>query len=42
MSEKISFLNEIKTILKEYVNETEAAFKKRPKRLFVISILAVF
>jgi di/tricarboxylate transporter len=46
MSEKISlreiigaFLNEIKAILKEYVNEAEAAFKKRLKRLLVISII---
>jgi hypothetical protein len=46
MSEKISLreiigavLNEIKAILKEYVNEAEAAFKKRLKRLLVISIV---
>jgi di/tricarboxylate transporter len=46
MSEKISLreiigaiLNEIKAILKEYVNEAETAFKKRVKRLLVISIV---
>jgi phosphotransferase system glucose/maltose/N-acetylglucosamine-specific IIC component len=46
MSEKISLreiigaiLNEIKAILKEYVNEAETAFKKRLKRLLVISIV---
>ena len=46
MSEKISLreiigaiLNEIKTILKEYVNETEAAVKKRLKKLIIISII---
>ncbi len=47
MSEKISLreiigaiLNEIKTILKEYMNEAEAAFKKRLKRLLIISIIS--
>jgi hypothetical protein len=46
MTEKISLreiigaiLNEIKAILKEYVNEAEAAFKKRLKRLLIISII---
>ena len=46
MSEKISLkeiigaiLNEIKTILKEYMNETEAAVKKRLKKLIIISIV---
>lgn len=46
MSEKISLreiifaiLNEIKAILKEYVNETEAALKKRLKRLLITSII---
>ena len=46
MSEKFSLreligtiLNEIKAILKEYVNEAEAAFKKRLKRLLIISII---
>jgi hypothetical protein len=46
MSEKISLreiisaiLNEIKAILKEYVNETEAAVKKRLKRLLITSIV---
>ncbi len=46
MSEKISLreiigaiLSEIKAILKEYVHETEAAVKKRLKRLIIISII---
>ena len=46
MSEKISIreiigaiLNEIKAIIKEYVNEAETAFKKRLKRLIIISII---
>ena len=46
MSEKISLreiigsiLSEIKALLKEYVNEAEAAFKKRLKRLLIISIV---
>lgn len=46
MSEKISLreiigaiLSEIKTILKEYMNEAEDAFKKRLKRLLIISII---
>ena len=46
MSEKISIreiigaiLSEIKAILKEYMNETEAALKKRLKRLIIISII---
>jgi hypothetical protein len=46
MSEKISLreiigaiLNEIKTILKEYMNETEAAVKKRFKKLLITSIV---
>ncbi len=46
MSEKISLreiigaiLNEIKGILKEYLNETEAAVKKRLKRLLIMSII---
>ena len=46
MSEKISLreiigaiLSEIKAILREYVNEAEAAFKKRLKRLLIISIV---
>jgi di/tricarboxylate transporter len=46
MSEKISLreiigaiLNEIKAILKEHLNEAETAFKKRLKRLLVISIV---
>jgi len=46
MSEKISLreiigaiLNEIKTILKEYMNETEAAVKKRLKKLIIVSII---
>ena len=34
----ISILNEIKAILKEYMNEAETAVKKRLKRLIVISI----
>ncbi len=47
MSEKISLreiigsiLNEIKALLKEYMNEAEAAFKKRLKRLLIISIIS--
>ena len=47
MSEKISFreiigsiLSEIKALLKEYLNEAEAAFKKRLKRLLIISIIS--
>jgi len=47
MSEKISLrqiigaiLSEIKAILKEYVNEAEVAFKKRLKRLLIISIIS--
>jgi O-antigen ligase len=46
MSEKISlreiiaaFLNEVKAILREYMNEAEAAFKKRLKKLLVVSIV---
>jgi len=46
MSEKISLreiigaiLSEIKAILKDYVNEAEAAVKKRIKRLLIISII---
>jgi hypothetical protein len=46
MSEKISLkeiigaiLNEIKAILKEYMNETEAALKKRLKKFIIISII---
>ena len=46
MSEKISLreiigaiLNEIKAILKEYMTETEAAVKKRLKKLIIISIV---
>ena len=46
MSEKVSLkeiigsiLSEIKALLKEYVNEAEAAFKKRLKRLLIISIV---
>ncbi len=46
MSEKISLreiigviLSEIKAILKEYMNEAEDAFKKRLKRLLIISIV---
>ena len=46
MSEKVSLkeiigsiLSEIKALLKEYVNEAEAAFKKRLKRLLIISII---
>ena len=47
MSEKISLreiigsiLSEIKSLLKEYLNEAEAAFKKRLKRLLIISIIS--
>ena len=46
MSEKISLreiigsiLSEIKAILKAYMNEAEAAVKKRIKRLLIISIV---
>jgi len=46
MSEKISlreligvFLTEIKALLKEYMTEAETAFKKRLKKLLVISIV---
>ena len=46
MSEKISLreiigaiLSEIKSLLKEYMNEAEEAFKKRLKRLLIISII---
>jgi hypothetical protein len=46
LSEKISLreiigviLSEIKSILREYVNETEASAKKRLKRLLIISII---
>ncbi len=46
MSEKISLreiigaiLSEIKAILKEYLNETEATVKNRLKRLLIISII---
>jgi hypothetical protein len=46
MSEKISLreiigviLNEIKAILKDYINETEDALKKRLKKLVIISII---
>jgi O-antigen ligase len=46
MSEKFSlreiiaaFLNEIKAILREYMKETEAAFKKRLKKLLIVSIV---
>ena len=46
MSEKISLreiigaiLSEIKVILKAYMNEAEAAIKKRLKRLLIISIV---
>jgi hypothetical protein len=34
----ISILNEIKTILKEYMNEAETAVKKRLKKLIVMGI----
>jgi hypothetical protein len=47
MSEKISLrellgviLNEIKALLKEYLNEAETAFKKRIKKLLIISIVS--
>jgi hypothetical protein len=46
MSEKISLkellrviLNEIKALLKEYLNEAETAFKKRIRKLLIISII---
>jgi di/tricarboxylate transporter len=35
-----ALLNEIKAILKEYVNEAEDAFKKRLKRLLITGIIA--
>jgi phosphotransferase system glucose/maltose/N-acetylglucosamine-specific IIC component len=34
-----AFLNEIKTALKEYASEAEVAFKKRIKKLLIISIV---
>jgi flagellar basal body-associated protein FliL len=34
-----AILNEIKAALKEYANEAEAAFKKRIKKLLIISIV---
>jgi len=34
-----ALFNEIKAILKEYLNETETAFKKRLKKLLIISII---
>jgi hypothetical protein len=47
MSEKISLrqiigaiLSELKALLKEYINEAETAFKKRLKRLLIISIIS--
>lgn len=47
MSEKISLreiigaiLSEVKDLLKEYMNEAEVAFKKRLKRLLIISIIS--
>jgi hypothetical protein len=46
MSEKISLreiiagiLNEIKVVIKEYMNEAETAFKKRLKRMLIFSIV---
>jgi hypothetical protein len=46
MSEKVSLrellgviLSEIKALLKEYLNEAESAFKKRIKKLLIISII---
>ena len=36
-----SFLNEIKTIIKEYVHEQEAVFKKRLKNLLITSIIII-
>ena len=46
MSEKISLkeiigaiLSEIKALLKEYVHEAETAFKKRLKKLLIVSII---
>jgi hypothetical protein len=46
MSEKITLreiigaiLNELKAILKAYMNEAEAIFKKRLKKLIIISII---
>ena len=35
-----AILSEIKALLKEYMNEAEAAFKKRLKRLLIISIIS--
>jgi hypothetical protein len=47
MSEKISLreligvlLNEIKSLIKEYMNEAETAFKKRLKKLIIIGIVS--
>ncbi len=47
MSEKISLreligvlLNELKALLKEYMNEAETAFKKRLKKLIIIGIVS--
>jgi uncharacterized membrane protein YccC len=34
-----ALLNEIKAVLREYLHETEAAFKKRLKRLLITSII---
>jgi hypothetical protein len=34
-----SFLNEVKAVLKEYLRETEAAFKKRLQRLLVAGLI---
>lgn len=34
-----AILNEIKAVLKEYVNQAEAAFKKRIKKLLIVSII---
>ena len=36
----ISILNEIKAIIKEYMNEAETAVKKRLKRLIVMGIVS--
>jgi len=35
-----AILSEMKALLKEYMNEAEAAFKKRLKRLLIISIIS--
>jgi hypothetical protein len=35
----VAILNEIKAIIKEYVNEAETAFKKRLKRLLIMGIV---